>query len=1191
MYLLDRRRKINIHNNLECGGSMLNGNFRSLILIGFLLIFIGSVFAATPTIKDVNVSNATGINQDSEYTNNATVYIRAEDDGNANFISLVCDGSSSWTTPEAFSSSNEYDFDVTNTGTGCNSNDGSKAINVKLCEAVSPDRNCATTSGSITYDVTSPTTTSDNPSGWQNTDSGFSVTLSCSDTTSDCNKTNYRFDTDASNAISYGSWEIYSSAIPVSTDGNWAIDFNSMDNAGNSESPKTIYALLDTTKPTITINNPTEDENYSSRTINFDVNRIKDSEINLDSIIVYVNGLISTSFDADDCTDDGNAHCSYDEFGLTKGGEDYNLAVYAEDDAGNWQQADRNFHFTDTTAPGQAATPAFTSRATQSISFNWTKHSEQDVNAYYIYRDTNYGFTVDGSKRVGIAQASSICVGSSCSYTDTNGLVNDTNYFYRIAAVDYTGNEGTASVSSETQGGPWYANPGSTPSSGPTVTSSSHANTSTWYSADDVSLSFTITGAGSGTEYSYVFDSSSGTTPDETAEYTGTTGTASYNDQSDGEYYFHVKASTDGSTWSDVTHFRVRIDDTAPGNVSNFSGSSDSDGDVTLTWTAPSDTSGIAKYYIYRSTSDNFSASSSNRITDNATGTSYTDDDQDTDTYYYRIKAIDNAGNEGSVSDDISVSVTRGSTACDYIISVDTPNYAKTGTYTVNVSSTSQMINGKFEFKVEGNSYSTLKSGQNNSSFSQDITFVSGDDGRASVRVIADDDDGDECSITKNIVVDTITPTLSFENPLNNATITADSVELKASATDYGTGMKEVDFYYDSTKIITVTSSLGTTDFIFNWDVTGMNTGSYTLKAVAEDNAGNIREETISVTIQRETQEETAANNAISTAETNKGDVESLFKFFEDRSFTIPAAELNLKSEADALLDSAKTLRNTDDFNSAEAKADEANAKYNQIKNAISSSVTETVQYSYNANELEAMLSLLINDQNKLDEAIALLQDNTVERALKIYEVKNGTTGYSPVIEITYTNNSGETQDLQLVEIVPKEFALKASLITSNYTFSVLQEDPIVVFDVNGVAPNQQVVINYGLKHSLTEDAADSLVTVVGKFKSPPIPFDAGTEISVQDVTPQSQDYSALLTTIIVVLVILILVIIVGGGLYYYNQIKEPGRERGFSSDREDSEGFGGKFAYKGEKKIKFSSGKKSEKKDSYEGPGLEAFK
>lgn len=151
-------------------------------------------------------------------------------------------------------SSSSTSFGAWQTGTTFTiSSDGNYAIDFNSSDLAG---NLETTNRAYALiDKTSPSTVSDVNSGsWQNTDAN--VVLSCSDSNSGCNITQYRLDSDSSSGTSFGAWQTFDSNIFVNTDGNYAIDFNSSDVAGNLETTNTDYVLVDKTNPSVTIDSP-----------------------------------------------------------------------------------------------------------------------------------------------------------------------------------------------------------------------------------------------------------------------------------------------------------------------------------------------------------------------------------------------------------------------------------------------------------------------------------------------------------------------------------------------------------------------------------------------------------------------------------------------------------------------------------------------------------------------------------------------------------------------------------------------------------------------------------------------------------------------------------------------------------------------------------------------------------------------
>ncbi|MCX6804314.1 MAG: LamG domain-containing protein [Candidatus Diapherotrites archaeon] len=92
-------------------------------------------------------------------------------------------------------------------------------------------------------DNTKPIMSWDGNTGWQKPDQN--IHLTCSDVNgSGCNTTTYRLDTNPASTISWGVWQTYSGSIPITTDGNYGVDFNATDNAGNAGDVNEVFVLV-----------------------------------------------------------------------------------------------------------------------------------------------------------------------------------------------------------------------------------------------------------------------------------------------------------------------------------------------------------------------------------------------------------------------------------------------------------------------------------------------------------------------------------------------------------------------------------------------------------------------------------------------------------------------------------------------------------------------------------------------------------------------------------------------------------------------------------------------------------------------------------------------------------------------------------------------------------------------------------
>lgn len=94
---------------------------------------------------------------------------------------------------------------------------------------------------------------------------------------------------------------------------------------------------------------------------------------------------------------------------------------------------------------------------------------------------------------------------------------------------------------------------------------------------------------------------------------------------------------------------------------------------------------------------------------------------------------------------------------------------------------------------------------------------------------------------------DTTVPTVVLNAPSNNSTYTVgDTVTLTAAASD-NVGVSKVEFYVDGMLMSTDTS----TPFSYDWETTGVTTGTHLLSAKAYDAAGNVATSTnVTVTLQ-----------------------------------------------------------------------------------------------------------------------------------------------------------------------------------------------------------------------------------------------------------------------------------------------------------------------------------------------------
>ncbi|VVB99086.1 Uncharacterised protein [uncultured archaeon] len=161
---------------------------------------------------------------------------------------------------------------------------------------------------------------------------------------------------------------------------------------------------------------------------------------------------------------------------------------------------------------------------------------------------------------------------------------------------------------------------------------------------------FTWESVAGATKYEY---SMSGTPDEMPASMETTLLEAYFTNSNDGEKYFNV-AACDDSNCGPAGHYLVRIDVTPPLPPENPAGTPGPGSAITLSWPVPSDASGISAYNIFR---NNKQKTGSNDFMPNDGGvkkfssdTNYFIDREGLvggKDYYYRIQAVDKAGNIG----------------------------------------------------------------------------------------------------------------------------------------------------------------------------------------------------------------------------------------------------------------------------------------------------------------------------------------------------------------------------------------------------------------------------------------------------------------------------------------------------------------------------------------------------------------
>ena len=283
----------------------------------------------------------------------------------------------------------------------------------------------------------------------------------------------------------------------------------------------------------------------------------------------------------------------------------------------------------DTTAPGVVT--GLTATGVQTgINLAWTARTEADLAGYNLYRSAS---------ATGLYTKLNLTALAGTTYADTTTVAGST-YYYRVTALDTTGNESavSATASATHQLPPDTTAPGVVTGLSATgvqtgVNLAWSARTEADLAGYNVYRSATATGTFTKVNTAVL----TGTA------YSDTTATAGV------PTYYQVTAVDKSGNESarSATATATRPDTTAPGVVTGLTATGVQTG-INLAWTARTE-SDLAGYNVYRSAIATGSFTKVNTAV--ITGTTYADTTTVAgSTYYYRVTALDTTGNESAVS-------------------------------------------------------------------------------------------------------------------------------------------------------------------------------------------------------------------------------------------------------------------------------------------------------------------------------------------------------------------------------------------------------------------------------------------------------------------------------------------------------------------------------------------------------------
>jgi hypothetical protein len=266
-------------------------------------------------------------------------------------------------------------------------------------------------------------------------------------------------------------------------------------------------------------------------------------------------------------------------------------------------------------------------------------------------------------------------------------------------------------------------------------------------------------------------------------------------------------------------------------------------------------------------------------------------------------------------------------------------------------------------------------------------------------------------------------------------------------------------------------------------DTTRINNGSYNLKVIAIDEAGNQAEKTVNITIENLLTEEQLRIKAVNDAKNKKIVVEDLIKYYFDKGLRLTSELLNDKQRADDLLKEAEETIND---NVARTRAETAKEIYDNINDKTVFTNIESENYAYEKENVVLLLSSIGLTQEQLEKATNNIVNSNIQRKLTILKIGEE---HRVQIELNFDLNEGT---YKIIEIIPKELVESAKNIFSNKEFVIIEDDPTIEFLVQN---GEKIYYSF----SVSEEQANKIIedNMIGLYKTPPIILESQEELNI----------------------------------------------------------------------------------------------
>jgi hypothetical protein len=613
-----------------------------------------------------------------------------------------------------------------------------------------------------------------------------------------------------------------------------------------------------------------------------------------------------------------------------------------------------------------------------------------------------------------------------------------------------------------------------------------------------------------------------------------------------GDYYFHVKAVS-SSEESGTTTYYIKLDIDAPTRPIP-SAEPKSDGSIELTWEpSEDDSSGVKEYEIYRKLMAGFDIRTTpiyKTVSGSVTSFNDSNDMAQSTTYHYKMRAIDNSGNSGLVSKEVHAETVA---KCDLGVQFSVELSSSQEELQLSITANDKIYRGSLTAKLpDASEHVFFEEAEAFLEWDEDFDLSTIEEGYIDFSLAAEEFFGDDCSQEKQFIYDVTLPEASFVFPKYNDRV-SETVPLELGVDDKGSfksGIQSVTFFEkegDNWKQLGSGEEGEEGIYTFEWNSFGVENGQQKIKASVVDMAGNSVEAVQTVNVLNAFDSSLDVNAALKKAFTARKNA-FIARWGLDAKAISSDGVNALIEQADANLTEAERLSQLpglENETNAKMMLAQAIVSYKQSEEVVETSLYNSSDFIFNKEQVDILLSAAGISGSMAAQAKAYIDVANPERQLQVLEVRDdNATYYRALIVVSFSldvnilkdSNIGDTV-MQVVEVVPKEFAEYAEELDSNVAFTVLSDDPTLSFSMTREQYKKKKLV-YALKKDLSQQQADALIedNIINKFVAPPVFLPLEGSASVIPFTISTDLLLFIGASVIIVLVVLVVLVVLKKG-------------------------------------------------------------